>query len=111
MLPKVGSTVMTADGEGRVRQVHPLREVVSVKLEDGMVREYPVADLGEQSGPVTAPSGCSGCAMRRSPKPSTAAATASEDYPLTSDPDGGAELADPAHSRRRRNRRPDGSEG
>ena len=29
MLPKVGSTVVTSDGEGRVRQVHPLREVVS----------------------------------------------------------------------------------
>ena len=111
MLPKVGNSVMTADGEGRVRQVHPLREVVSVKLEDGMVREYPVAELGEQSGPVAAPSGCSGCAMRRAPKPlTTEAAALLESGPL-SELDSGAESSDPARSRRRRNRRPDGSEG
>ena len=111
MLPKVGSTVMTSDGEGRVRQVHPLREVVSVKLEDGMVREYPVAELGEQSGPVAAPSGCSGCAMRRSPKSASTAETASSESTRSSEPDTGSESGEQARSRRRRNRRPDGSEG
>ena len=111
MLPKVGSTVMTSDGEGRVRQVHPLREVVSVKLEDGMVREYPVAELGEQSGPVAAASGCSGCAMRRSPKSASTAETASSESTRSSEPDTGPESGEQARSRRRRNRRPDGSEG
>ena len=111
MLPKVGSTVMTSDGEGRVRQVHPLREVVSVKLEDGMVREYPVAELGEQSGPVAAPSGCSGCAMRRSPKSASTAETASSEPIRSSESDTGPESGEQARSRRRRNRRPDGSEG
>ena len=111
MLPKVGSTVMTSDGEGRVRQVHPLREVVSVKLEDGIVREYPVVELGEQSGPVAAPSGCSGCAMRQAPKPPAAAAMPSLESEPPSELDSGAESSDQTRSRRRRNRRPDGSEG
>ena len=80
-LPKVGSAVMTSDGEGRVRQVHPLREAVSVKLEEGMVREYAVADLGEQSKPAAARSGCSGCAMRRAPPPPAEPGPPSEPTP------------------------------
>ena len=111
VLPKVGSSVLTSDGEGRVRQVHPLREVVSVKLEDGMVREYPVAELGEQSGPVAAPSGCSGCAMRRAPQPPAATQTPPPESGPPLELDSGSDSSDPARSRRRRNRRPDGSEG
>lgn len=103
-LPKVGSTVMTADGEGRVRQVHPLREVVSVKLEDGMMREYPVAELGEQSRAPAARSGCSGCAMRR-----TAAAPPAEPAPPP-EPRQSPETPDPTRSRRRRNRKPEASD-
>jgi cell fate regulator YaaT (PSP1 superfamily) len=99
-LPKVGSTVMTADGEGRVRQVHPLREVVSVKLEDGMLREYPVAELGEQSKPPAAKSGCSGCAMRRVASPPLAEPSP----PPESRP--GPGTSDQSRLRRRRNRKP-----
>lgn len=106
-LPKVGSTVMTGDGEGRVRQVHPLREVVSVKLEDGSVRDYPVAELGGQSQPAAARSGCSGCAMRRTTKPATAAAPPPPEAKSTPEAARGSETEEAARSRRRRNRRAD----
>ncbi len=108
-LPKVGSTVMTADGEGRVRQVHPLREVVSVKLEDGMMREYPVAELGEQSGAVAARSGCSGCAMRRATKPNTTEAQPPTESGPPSEFGRGIESSEQARLPRRRNRKSDDS--
>ena len=110
MLPKVGSTVITSDGEGRVRQVHPLREVVSVKLEDGMVREYPVAELGEQSGPVAAPSGCSGCAMRQAPNPLPQQQRLRWGLGLLLSLTV-RQIIRSSALRRRRNRRPNGSEG
>ena len=59
-LPKVGAAVMTPDGEGRVRRIQPLRETVTVRLDDGAIKEYPAAELGTKG---TAGRGCSGCAM------------------------------------------------
>jgi hypothetical protein len=107
-LPKVGSAVMTADGEGRVRQVHPLREVVSVKLEDGAVREYPVGELGAQAGASPSRSGCSGCAMRRSTPPPAAAELPADEPKPAPPPDKAAIRSDQPRSRKRRNRRGDG---
>jgi cell fate regulator YaaT (PSP1 superfamily) len=63
-LPKVGAAVMTPEGEGRVRRVQPLRETVTVRLDDGSMHEYSVTDLGER-GTAGAGRACGGCAMRR----------------------------------------------
>lgn len=56
-LPKIGSVVQTPEGPGKVRKVHPLREVITVRLEDGALREFPVRELRE-SRPR-----CNGCAL------------------------------------------------
>lgn len=66
-LPKVGAAVMTPAGEGRVRRVQPLRDLVTVRLEDGAIQEFPVAELGDQ-GVKSSGRACSGCAMRRLPQ-------------------------------------------
>jgi cell fate regulator YaaT (PSP1 superfamily) len=66
-LPKVGAAVMTPEGEGRVRRVQPLREMVTVRLDDGAMHEFPVAELGER-GTTGAARACGGCAMRRQPE-------------------------------------------
>ncbi len=65
-LPKVGAAVMTPEGEGRVRRVQPLREMITVRLEDGGIKDFAMAELGVKgsAGPARA---CSGCAMRRQP--------------------------------------------
>ena len=66
-LPKVGAAVITPAGEGRVRRVQPLRETVTVRLEDGAVQEFAMAEIELQSG--KGGRACSGCAMRRPPEP------------------------------------------
>lgn len=77
-LPKVGATVKTPDGEGRVRKVHPLREALTVKLEDGSMREYAVAEL--EGPPVAAKrTGCGGCAMKRGASKTADATPADEE--------------------------------
>lgn len=40
-MPPVGSGVMTADGLGRICSINFLSEKISVKLEDGKIKEYP----------------------------------------------------------------------
>lgn len=64
-LPKVGATVETPDGKGRVRKVQPLSEVITVRLEDESMRDYPVTELQFATAQPKGPScGCSGCAVR-----------------------------------------------
>lgn len=68
-LPKVGSVVDTPHGKGRVRKVHPLGEIVTVRLdEDESFRDYPVEQLSgfTAAGPGRS-CGCSGCALRAQP--------------------------------------------
>ncbi len=100
-LPKVGSIVKTPEGEGRVRKVHPLREALSVKLEDGTLREFAVADL---EGPplVAKRTGCGGCAMKRPPV--SAAAEVEPDESDEPKPEVGRE-ENAGRSRRSRGRR------
>lgn len=100
-LPKVGSIVKTPEGEGRVRKVHPLREALSVKLEDGTLREFAVADL---EGPplVAKRTGCGGCAMKR--PPASAAAEVEPDESDEPKPEEGRE-ENAGRSRRSRGRR------
>lgn len=66
-LPKVGAAVITPAGEGRVRRVQPLRETITVRLEDGAVQEFAMAEIDLQSG--KGGRSCGGCAMRRPPEP------------------------------------------
>jgi cell fate regulator YaaT (PSP1 superfamily) len=63
--PKAGSTVVTPDGEGRVRKIHALRESVTVRLEDGEQKEFAVTDLVGDYATAGGRSACSGCAARR----------------------------------------------
>ncbi|HNS01768.1 MAG TPA: stage 0 sporulation family protein [Anaerolineae bacterium] len=63
-LPKVGAAVMTPAGEGRVRRVQPLRETVTVRLEDGAMQEFAISELELQGGKGGGRA-CGGCAMRR----------------------------------------------
>ena len=99
-LPKVGSTVKTPEGEGRVRRVNPLREAVTVKLADGSMQEFAVADL--EGPPASAKrTGC-GCAMKRS------AAQAVSDAPAATGDAGEADqpsAEEDARARRSRSRR------
>ncbi len=44
-IPPVGSGVMTPDGVGRVCSLHFLNDKVSVKLEDGKIKEYGKNDI------------------------------------------------------------------
>ena len=44
-MPPVGCGVMTADGLGRVCSINFLNEKISVKLEDGKIKEYPKTEL------------------------------------------------------------------
>lgn len=68
-LPKVGAAVDTPHGKGRVRKVHPLRETVTVRLdEDDALRDYPVEEISGFSVAGKGKScGCSGCAVRVRP--------------------------------------------
>lgn len=64
-LPKVGATVETPVGLGRVRKVHPLQETVTVRLEDETLRDFALDELKRTTPPVSGRS-CSGCAMQQS---------------------------------------------
>ena len=66
-LPKVGAEVVTPMGPGRVRQVHTLKERVTVRLEDGTMVELGVSELvsGQGSGSGRGCGSCGGCALLR----------------------------------------------
>jgi len=65
-MPKVGATVTTPQGNGRVRHVHPLKETVTVYLETRAFAEFSVSELitnkpenGDGCGT------CGGCTVKR----------------------------------------------
>lgn len=64
-MPKIGSEVITPQGKGRVRYIHPLRESVTVRLEGNAMVEFQVEEL------ITSKSGgkscgtCGGCTVTR----------------------------------------------
>jgi len=64
-LPKVGAEVITPEGSGRVRQVHTLKEMVTVRLEDGTFIELPATDLvvGQGRGSGRGCGSCEGCSI------------------------------------------------
>jgi cell fate regulator YaaT (PSP1 superfamily) len=65
-MPKLGAEVVTPQGMGRVRHIHPLKESVTVMLENHALVEVPVSEL--ISSKTTAGHGCStcgGCTVKR----------------------------------------------
>ena len=65
-MPKPGAEVVTPQGIGRVRHVHPLTETVTVMLPNMVLSEFHVDDLltGKSDAGTTC-STCSGCTSKR----------------------------------------------
>ncbi len=65
-MPKLGADVVTPQGAGRVRHVHPLKETVTVMLESHALVEVAVADLiSSKSAAGHSCSTCGGCTVKR----------------------------------------------
>ncbi len=66
-MPKPGAEVVTPQGAGRVRHVHPLTETVTVMLPNMVLGEFNIDDLitGKSAAGASC-STCSGCSSRRS---------------------------------------------
>ena len=65
-MPKLGAEVVTPQGVGRVRHVHPLKETVTVLLEGQVYAEYNVADLiSSKTAAGASCSTCGGCTTKR----------------------------------------------
>lgn len=64
-MPKLGSTVTTPQGSGRVRHVHPLKETVTVMLDTSVLTEFAVADLITTKKSSSGCSTCGGCTTKR----------------------------------------------
>ncbi len=61
-LPKVGATVVTPHGEGRVRYIYPLKNTVTVSLGDGVMADF---DAGELMPKARGGQACGGCSHTR----------------------------------------------
>ncbi|RME57557.1 MAG: hypothetical protein D6790_13110, partial [Caldilineae bacterium] len=63
-MPKVGAEVTTPQGVGRVRHLHPLKESVTVLLENNVMAEFAVDELvvGKRGGSCGT---CGGCTVKR----------------------------------------------
>lgn len=101
-LPKIGAAVMTPEGEGRVRRVQPLREMVTVRLEDGVTRDYAVSELPELAAKGAARA-CNGCAGGGLPE-RAGSAEGEQDTPpgLPDEADSSASAAGKRRSKRQR---------
>jgi len=65
-MPKLGAEVVTPQGAGRVRHVHPLQESVTVFLASGVMSEFPVSELmSSKSSSGSSCSTCGGCTAKR----------------------------------------------
>lgn len=65
-MPKLGSEVITPQGVGRVRHLHPLKESVTVMLESNALVEFPIDDLmSNKSRSGDSCSTCGGCTAKR----------------------------------------------
>jgi cell fate regulator YaaT (PSP1 superfamily) len=64
-MPKIGSEVITPQGKGRVRHLHPLKESITVMLENNVLTEFTVDELvsGKKSGGSCGT--CGGCTVKR----------------------------------------------
>ncbi len=65
-MPKLGAEVVTPQGSGRVRHVHPLKESVTVLLENQALAEFQVSELlSSKSAAGGSCSTCGGCTTKR----------------------------------------------
>ena len=65
-MPKLGAEVVTPQGGGRVRHVHPLKESVTVMLENHVLVEFAVSDLiSGKAASGQSCSTCGGCTVKR----------------------------------------------
>jgi hypothetical protein len=65
-MPKLGAEVVTPQGAGRVRHIHPLKETVTVMLENHAFVEFPVTELIQsKSAAGGSCSTCGGCTVKR----------------------------------------------
>lgn len=64
-MPKLGSEVVTPQGAGRVRHVHPLKESVTVMLENAILAEFSVEDLLSTKSKSGSCDTCGGCTVKR----------------------------------------------
>jgi cell fate regulator YaaT (PSP1 superfamily) len=65
-MPKLGAEVVTPQGSGRVRHIHPLKESVTVMLENHVLAEFAAGDLiSTKSAAGQSCSTCGGCTVKR----------------------------------------------
>jgi cell fate regulator YaaT (PSP1 superfamily) len=65
-MPKLGAEVTTPQGVGRVRHIHPLKESVTVMLENKALAEFAVSELiVNKSAAGGGCSTCGGCTVKR----------------------------------------------
>lgn len=65
-MPKLGAEVVTPQGNGRVRHIHPLKETVTVVLENQAYAEFPVSELiSTRTAAGGSCSTCGGCTTKR----------------------------------------------
>lgn len=65
-MPKLGAEVVTPHGAGRVRHIHPLKESVTVMLENHALVEVAVSELiSSKSAAGHSCSTCGGCTVKR----------------------------------------------
>jgi cell fate regulator YaaT (PSP1 superfamily) len=65
-MPKLGAEVVTSQGVGRVRHIHPLKETVTVLLENKALSEFAVSELiSTKSAGASGCSTCGGCTVKR----------------------------------------------
>jgi cell fate regulator YaaT (PSP1 superfamily) len=112
-MPKLGAEVVTPQGVGRVRHVHPLKESVTVMLENMALAEFAVTDLvSSKSSSGGSCSTCGGCTAKRRAGAEADNARIRRQQEARSTPDedadesGEEDAAD--KGRRRRRRRPRG---
>jgi cell fate regulator YaaT (PSP1 superfamily) len=64
-MPKLGAEVITPQGVGRVRHLHPLKETVTVLLENKAMAEFAVTELIANKSSGGGCSTCGGCTVKR----------------------------------------------
>ena len=124
-MPKLGAEVVTPQGVGRVRHVHPLKESVTVMLENMVMAEFVVSDLISNKTSSGGSCGtCGGCTVKRRstaeednavtrkqmaarvPEEVAADDGAEDDESDGEGGEGGGDATGPGKSKRRRRRRP-----
>lgn len=121
-MPKLGAEVVTPQGLGRVRHIHPLKESVTVMLENHALVEMPVHDLIlNKSAAGHGCSTCGGCTTKRRAsaeednariraenarrKPKKGEAAAEESAPVETPPPASQRDSEEQAARRKRKRR------